>query len=175
MKKPFSTSDKKRKKFSNKEKSLLKWLFFVCAVFLAAWYVSTFWYQLMLIQGSSMEPSYRNLQLVVLDKHSKDYKKGDVIAFTCDELSSVLVKRIAGGPGESAQIIDGSLFINGTESVFYHYQKFDYAGILTNEVKTGENEYIVIGDNISESIDSRYEQVNVVNSENIIGKVIIFP
>lgn len=41
-----------------------------------------------------MSPSYHNMQLVILDKHSNSYNYGDVIAFQRDGLDSVLVKRI---------------------------------------------------------------------------------
>ena len=47
-----------------------------------------------MIQGESMEPTYHNYQIVILDKRQpKEYQVGDVIAFNCEGLNSNLVKR----------------------------------------------------------------------------------
>lgn len=134
-------------------------------------YISAFYYQFMLIQGDSMSPTYHHLQLVVLDKRNKEYHTGDVIAFRCDGLKTVLVKRIAAEPGQSAVIQHGSLYVDGAMLPFYEKETFHYSGLLENEQKLSKDEFIVIGDNISESKDSRYEQVGIVKAESIIGKV----
>ncbi|MBQ5332179.1 MAG: S26 family signal peptidase [Oscillospiraceae bacterium] len=47
----------------------------------------------------------------------------------------------------------------------------EYAGLLQDTIILGENQYIVLGDNINESVDSRYEQVGIVCAEDIIGRV----
>ena len=67
----------------------------IIAVIAGAYMISANWYQFMLIQGDSMLPAYHNMQLVVLNKYDRDYETGDVIAFWCDGLDCVLVKRIA--------------------------------------------------------------------------------
>ena len=137
----------------------------------ACCYISACCYQFMLIQGDSMSPTYHHFQLVVLDKQNREYHPGDVIAFRCDGLKTVLVKRIAAGPGQSAVIQHGSLYVDGAMLPFYEKETFNYSGLLENEQKLSKDEYIVIGDNISESKDSRYEQVGIVKAESIIGKV----
>ena len=72
-------------------------------IVLMAFFISKNYYQFMLIQGDSMNPTYHNMQIVVLNKFDKNYKIGDVIAFQCDELDCVLVKRID-------DITDGGLY-----------------------------------------------------------------
>lgn len=154
-----------------KLRSLLKWLAFTAAAMLTAAVISAEYFQFMLIQGDSMKPSYNDLQLVILDKCSKNYCPGDVIAFKCDGLSAVLVKRIAAVPKDTVLISDGKLLVNGMPSAVYPDSLFEFAGIMENAVVLDNDEYIVIGDNISESKDSRYEQVGIVSAENIIGRV----
>ena len=78
----------------------------VAIVILLAFLCSRYWFQLMLIQGESMAPTYHNLQLVVLDKRGEAYEPGEVIAFSCDGLNAVLVKRVVAGPGDTAQIVE---------------------------------------------------------------------
>ncbi len=153
-------------------KRFLKYVVPVAAIVLLCWYISANWFQLMLIQGDSMLPSYHNMQLVVLDKHNREYHAGDVIAFRCEGLSAVLVKRIAACGGDTAQIIDGTFYVNGEVSALHEEGSFDYAGILEEEVKLSTGEYVVIGDNVAESKDSRYPEIGIVQEETMIGKII---
>lgn len=51
---------------------------------------------------------------------------------------------------------------------------FKFAGLLSNEISLGEDEYIVIGDNTEESIDSRYVEVGIICESDIIGRVVVF-
>lgn len=126
----------------------------------------------MLIQGKSMLPAYNHMQLVILDRHNRVFQKGDVIAFYCDNLSSVLVKRMVAGPGDTAQIVDGTLIINGQVSQVYpDVGIIPNPGILAELVKLGPEQYLVLGDNLSESKDSRYPEVGIVSAEKIFGKV----
>ncbi len=119
-----------------------------------------------------MSPAYHNLQLVILDKHVKELEHLDVVAFRSEALSSVMVKRIVGCPGDTVQIIGGKLYVNGELNEFYCAAVFDYSGELEQKIILATDEYIVIGDNVSESKDSRYSQVGVVNRDCILGKVI---
>jgi len=154
-----------------KQKSFLKWLLFITTILAITWYLSNYWYQLMLIQGNSMSPRYHSMQLVLLDRHTNEYETGDVIAFQCKGLSSVLVKRIVAKPGDSVKISEGKLYVNHLLSDYCNGM-FDYAGLLKNEIDLKDKEYIVIGDNITESKDSRYESVGIVYQDEIIGVVI---
>ena len=119
-----------------------------------------------------MAPSFHNMQLVLLDKHSREYSYGDVIAFRCEELDTVLVKRVAACPGDTVQIKEGVLFVNGAVSEVYGLAvSFEYAGLAEEKLVLGSDEYFVIGDNVSESKDSRYEEVGAVDAGDVIGRV----
>ncbi len=120
-----------------------------------------------------MEPSYHNWQMVLLDKHTSHYGCGDVVAFRCEELGAVLVKRIVAVPGDTVQIEDGILYKNGLpaeESLIKEY--LTYAGIAERPVVLAEGEYFLLGDNYGESKDSRYEEIGCVRKEDILGKVL---
>ena len=138
-----------------------------------AYVCSRYYYQLMLIQGRSMSPTYRHLQIVVLDKRDRTFEAGDVIAFESRALSATLVKRIAAKPGDKVVIEQGVLKVNDAPSSVYGSDaRFEAAGLLENAIELGAGEYIVIGDNIAESKDSRCEAVGIVHAEDIIGKLI---
>ena len=138
-----------------------------------AWYVSAFWFQLALIQGESMEPAYRSGQLVVLDKHRKDFRAGDVIAFRCQEADGILIKRIAALPGDTLWILEGTLYRNGEpDTDFFQAGSIEDAGMAAEPVTLSEEEFFVLGDNLKDSRDSRFREIGAVNREDIVGKVI---
>lgn len=149
-----------------------KGLFFlVIPVLFLCWYVSAHYYQLMLIQGDSMLPTYRHMHLVALDKQDRAFQTGDVVAFRCDGLKTVLVKRVVATPGQRIVIRDGTLLVNGEASPLYPERAFTFSGLLEEERQLSDGEYVVIGDNITKSKDSRDPDVGIVATETIIGKV----
>ena len=145
----------------------------IVLVIITAFICSRYLVQFMIIQGSSMEPTFHNNQLVLLKKIPQKYEPGDVIAFYCDGLNATLVKRIVATPGDTVQIVNGTLLVNGIVSVvFPENGKFSDAGILSQPILLKEHEYVVIGDNIEQSKDSRNELVGPVVEQSILGVVI---
>ena len=63
-----------------------------------------------------MLPTYHNMQLVLVDKHSNEFHYNDVIVFTNEKLNATLIKRIIAIPGDTVQIIDGTVYVNNMPS-----------------------------------------------------------
>lgn len=139
---------------------------------LIAWMLSHYWLQLAVVIGDSMEPTYHNLQFVLLDKHTSSLERGDVIAFRNEATDGYLIKRVIALPGDSVLIDNGILYVNGEVSSLYSNEEIAYAGIAENEISLTTNEYFVIGDNHEYSRDSRYEEIGCVYNTEIIGRVI---
>lgn len=147
----------------------------IMCVILLSYYISANWYQLSLIHGDSMIPAYHNMQLVIIDRHSKDYIYGDAIIFRCENLDTVLVKRVAACPGDMIVIKDGTIYVNDAISSVYGQEYiFEYSGIAQEPLYLGANQFFVIGDNIIESKDSRYEEIGIIEEADVIGKI-LFP
>ena len=75
---------------------------------------NTFIAQLAQVNGSSMEPTMQNGQFLVVSKISKmsqDYERGDILIFNWE--GRHLIKRLIGLPGETVQMKDNSIYING--------------------------------------------------------------
>jgi signal peptidase I len=126
------------------------------------------------IIGSSMEPSLHNGEEVLLNKIVYQFSapaRGDVIAFhpNGDENTHLYVKRIVGLPGESIQIKQGSVYIDGEMKVMD--TPTEDPGIAAEEIRLADDEYFVMGDNREKSEDSRSANIGNVSREMIVGKV----
>lgn len=141
----------------------------ILTIFVLCMIISRFFCQLTLIEGRSMEPSYHSGQFVLVNRTKQEYHTGDIILFRCKSLNATLVKRIAAGPGDTVLITQGQLFVNGTPAP--GYTEIDYPGIAAEELTLDSESFFVLGDNITESKDSRYEEIGIVNIMEIIGKV----
>ena len=126
--------------------------------------------------GDSMNPVLKNGDVVLVNRliyEIKDPSRGDIVVFRPggDENSHYSIKRIVGLPGETVQIVDGKVYINGEEAdKDIHVSDIAYAGVAEEPVELGEDEYFVIGDNTGVSDDSRTEDVGNVRLEDICGE-----
>ena len=129
------------------------------------------------VVGNSMEPVLKNNQEVFLDRMIyvvSGPKRGDVIAFLPkgNDKTHYYVKRVLGLPGETVQIKNGKIYIDGAIlSEEYGIATIKEAGIAANEFVLGPEEYFVLGDNRNSSEDSRSGNIGAVKKEDIYGKV----
>lgn len=107
----------------------------------------------------SMEPTLPQNSIIIGTRLFGELKTGDIIVFQKDGV--LLVKRIAGSPGERIDLTK----ISYMESV--------PIPIYEQEVITvPENAYFLLGDNSQNSWDSRYWDDLFVPAEAIVAKVI---
>ena len=100
-------------------------------------------------------------------------KRGDIIVFRSGNGrygEGLRIKRIVGLPGETVQISEGRILINGEE------MKDDFAsivdpGVASEQVTLDADEYFVLGDNRNGSEDSRYDAVGNIAESEIVGKL----
>ena len=75
-------------------------------------------------------------------------------------------------PGETVQIRDGKLYIDGSERTDLPFDDYIFtAGLAENEVKLGDDEYFLLGDNVNNSEDSRFLKVGNVKKAEILGRI----
>lgn len=156
---------------------LLLWVFEIAVVLVLAAVVSIFFCQTIVMQEGGMEPTLATGDKVLINKVSYklgEPKRGDIIAFKKDakEHSSMHVKRVIGLPGETVQIKDGLILINGeTYMEKKDFPKISNPGLAETQVTLGKNEYFVLGDNRNNSEDSRHNGMGLVDSDRIVGKL----
>ena len=148
-----------------------KKIILILLVLFVTYYISQNLYQLNLVQGESMYPTYKNLQFTLIDKRASDYACGDVIVFYCPELNCTMVKRIIAASGETVLVLDENVLVNGVQSP-YVIGNVAFGGIATTTLFVGDDQFFVMGDNHAQSKDSRYEEIGCIDRKNIIGRLI---
>ena len=140
-----------------------------CITFLIIHFVG----QRTVVNGVSMQPTLSDGDNLIVDKLSyrfHDPDRFDIIVFPQED-GRYFIKRIIGLPGETVQILDGSVYING-EKLEEHYgnEVMEEAGIAAEPVTLGVDEYFVLGDNRNNSKDSRSVDVGVVHGKDFVGR-----
>ena len=121
-------------------------------------------------------PVLKNADVVLVNRivyNASSPKRGDVIVFKPkgNENSHYYTKRIVGLPGETVQIVENQVYINGKKlEEDYKTTKIDTAGIAGEKLKLGGDEYFVLGDNRKNSEDSRSADIGKVKRSYIYGK-----
>lgn len=156
-------------------KSLVLWAVEILIVCMTAVLIVAAFGQRVSTAGDSMAPVLKNGDVVLVNRlvyKMKSPSRGDIVAYRQDKNGHFAVKRIAGLPGETVQIVDGQLLINGEvpESGIY-VSDIAFAGQASEPVELGEDEYFVIGDNHTASDDSRLPNIGSISRDDIYGKV----
>jgi len=126
--------------------------------------------------GVSMEPNLYNGQEILVNRLSVKLlspKKGDVLVFlpNGNENSHYYVKRVVALPGETVQIREGYLYVDGVLYKDFEYDKIADPGIAEEVIRLSGDEYFVLGDNVNNSEDSRSANIGPVKRDDIRGKV----
>jgi len=120
------------------------------------------------LSGPSMEPNFHDGQIVQVEPVKlPDLKRGDVVLCHLTN-SNTFIKRLIGLPGENIDIRQGSIYING-QPLSEPYATISFASDIPIQ-RLKPDEYFVVGDNRSSSLDSR--NVGPIPGENIIGRVV---
>lgn len=156
-----------------------KWLFkdvaesILIAVVLA-FLIRIFVFQPFYIPSSSMEPTLMPGDRIIVNKFIYRFRepaRGEVMVFKYPlDPKRDFIKRVIGLPGDSVEIKDSTLYING-KKVDESYLPENLAFNDYGPVKVDKGAYFVLGDNRNNSEDSRFW--GFAPRKNVVGKAIL--
>ena len=135
------------------------WLRDLLISVVVSFFIITFLYQPVKVEGTSMAPQLHDQDRLFINKFAYNFEKierDDVVVFYYPrDTQKSYIKRVIGLPGDTVRIVDGQVYVNGTE-VNEPYVPARYRDVRSmDEFKVPEGEYFVMGDHRSISSDSR--------------------
>ena len=122
------------------------------------------------IEGTSMEPTLVNGDIVLLTK-TTNFSRGELCGFSWN--NKLLIKRVIGIPGDWIEIdTDGTVYLNGEKLEEPYAEQLSMGECdLEFPFQVPQEQYFVLGDMRESSIDSRNTLIGCVEKGQIVGKV----
>ena len=119
------------------------------------------------VDGESMYPTLLDNQILILKKYDHSYDRFDIVVFKYN--NSKLVQRIIGLPGETVSYKNNTLYINDKEidNIKLDAYTYDFNLSELGFDKIPKGYYFVLGDNRTNSLDSR--MIGLIPEDSILG------
>lgn len=133
--------------------------------------INAFLAQATRVEGQSMEPNLHNNERLIIEKVSyrlRPPERGEIVVLHIPgrESSAPLIKRVVGLPGESVEIHDGKVYIQGKVLDEPYLTQMTYGNMPARVVPP--DHVFLLGDNRNASNDSRF--FGMVPFEEIVGR-----
>lgn len=156
----------------NVKKEVREWVVSIAVALIAVILIRTFLFTVIKVEGPSMNDTLwegDRLIVTIADMKINGPQRFDVVITHFPDSDKRYVKRVIALPGETLEIRDGVTYIDGEpldEPFVTHPSTSDFGPYTVPE-----GQYMVLGDNRSNSHDSRADDVGPVDEDMIIGKV----
>ncbi len=168
-----SMSDKKERAVSIK-REIMEWVVVIEIAVILAVILNMFIIVNAVIPSASMETTIMTGDRIFgnrLAYLNKDPQRGDIVIFKFpDDEKQLFIKRVIGLPGETLEMREGKIYIDGSEEPLDEpYLNVEPIGDY-GPITIPEGAYFMMGDNRNNSADSRYWMQPFVYREKILGK-----
>ena len=166
----------KKPKYKKFFKSLFWWIFEIVVVILAAYLIIEYAVEKTTMIGVSMNTTLNEGEKIIINKLAYwrgEPQRNDVIVFSQSKSGHGYynIKRVIGLPGETVEIVNGEVYIDGRKHTeVIPVEAMRVAGLADDAIVLGENEFFVLGDNRNYSEDSRFANIGIIVKSDIIGK-----
>ena len=160
-----------------KVRKILNWVFQIMVTLIFGVLVGISMFQSVTMQESAMEPTLQVGERFFINRavyKVSSPKRDDIIVYKTSgsDDAALHIGRVIGLPGETVQISNGNILING--AVYNENKDFpeiSNAGLASDGVSLESGGYFILGDNRNNSEDSRYGDIGNINKKYIVGKV----
>ncbi|MCI6303891.1 MULTISPECIES: signal peptidase I [unclassified Blautia] len=160
-----------------KVRRTLNWIFQILVALVFGILVGISLFQSVTMQENSMEPTLQVGERFFVNRalyKVSSPKRDDIIVYKTSgsDDAALHIGRVIGLPGETVQISNGNILINGEVYDENHdFPEISNAGVASSGISLESGEYFILGDNRNNSEDSRYGDIGNINKKYIVGKV----
>ena len=154
------------------KKLFIEWLIPILTAVIISFIINKFIIFQVEIPSGSMIPTLNKYDRLFVRRvyNTEKLERGDLVVFYFEPEDELYIKRLIGLPNDEIVINDGTVTVNGKVLIEdYVNEKGDFSG----EDKVPEGEYFFLGDNRTNSHDSRYWKYHYIKSSDIKGKAIL--
>lgn len=147
------------------------WVISIAAAIAIAFIVRAFLFEIIVVEGDSMRPTLETNEKLAVEKVSRYFgipKRGDIIIVHYPDKEGTYVKRAIGLPGESVEVRDSIVYIDG-QPLDEPYINSAEPYMDMSAVVVPADTVFVMGDNRAHSLDSRTSYIGPISHSEIVG------
>ena len=157
--------------------SVFRWIYALIFLFIVLSLTFSVFFRVVAVDGSSMEPTLHDKEIILSNAVGFNAEKGDIVLLKMsDEDNVLIVKRIIATEGQTIDIDYDKKTVTVDGNILQEPYIADMLSPINNEMEypytVPRGHVFVMGDNRTESVDSRNINIQAIAEEKIVGDVI---